>query len=234
MNIRSKFLSGFTLVEMAVVLVILGLLLGGLLLPLSAQLEQQRRSETRKILEDAKEALQGYAITNNHLPCPDRQSGGSGGTNDTANDGVEDFTVGGACATQYGNLPWSTLGIVSQDGWGTIMLYKVTAAFSDRTPLTTFSMASAGTLRVCNERTCAAPRLTDTAAAVIFSLGPNEGFCSSGACLDELENTDTDNDFVSHIPTANGSGNTEYFDDLTVWISEPILKSKMVSAGKLP
>lgn len=226
--------AGFTLVEMAVVVVILGLILGGLLLPLAAQLEQQRRSETRKIMDDAKEALQGYAITNNHLPCPDRQAGGAGTLNDTANDGVEDFAAGGACVTQYGNLPWSTLGIVDEDAWGERIHYKVTTAFSNRVPMTTFSMTSAGSLRVCNQHTCVAPRLTDVAVAVLFSLGQNIGICGSGTCLDELENTDTDNDFVSHTPTPNGSGGTEYFDDMVVWVSDAVLKSKMVSAGKLP
>jgi prepilin-type N-terminal cleavage/methylation domain-containing protein len=40
--------AGFTLVEMAIVLVIVGLLLGGLLMPLSAQIEQRRIGETQK------------------------------------------------------------------------------------------------------------------------------------------------------------------------------------------
>jgi len=44
---------------MAIVLVIIGLLLGGLLMPLSAQLEQQRISETQKYLDQIREALLG-------------------------------------------------------------------------------------------------------------------------------------------------------------------------------
>ena len=52
---------GFTLVEIAIVLVIVGLLIGGLLTPLAAQLEQRRGSETQKALDEAKEALFGFA-----------------------------------------------------------------------------------------------------------------------------------------------------------------------------
>ncbi len=56
--------AGFTLVEMAIVLVIVGLLLGGLLMPLSAQVEQRRIGETQKALDEIKEALVGFAIAN--------------------------------------------------------------------------------------------------------------------------------------------------------------------------
>ncbi len=48
---------GFTLIEMAVVLVIVGLLLGGMLVPLATQMETDRRKETTATLESIREAL---------------------------------------------------------------------------------------------------------------------------------------------------------------------------------
>jgi len=226
---------GFSLVEMAVVLVIFGLVVGSLLGPLTAHIEQQRRSETKLRLDTARDALYGYTITNLHMPCPDRKSGGAGTTYDTANDGVEDYsTATGLCATQYGNLPWSTLALPSTDDWGTAIIYAVASSFSARSPAATFSISSTGNQRVCNESTCAAPRLTDTAAAVLLSQGPNAGTCVYGTCTDELENSDSDADFVSHNPTANGVGGDEYFDDMVSWISGPVLISKMITAGRLP
>ena len=48
-----------------------------------------------------------------------------------------------------------------------------------------------------------------------------------GAAGDEAENADADLTFVSHTPS-------DSFDDLLVWISPSILKSKMVAAGRLP
>ncbi len=52
------------------VLMIVGLLLGGLIVPLSAQMDQRRATETQKTLEEIKEALTGYAVINGQLPCP--------------------------------------------------------------------------------------------------------------------------------------------------------------------
>ena len=50
---------GFSLIEMAIVMLVIGLLLGGLLAPLSAQIEQQRTTETRSQMEEVKRALIG-------------------------------------------------------------------------------------------------------------------------------------------------------------------------------
>ncbi len=55
---------GFTLIELAIVLVILTILIGGLAVPLSAQIQARRIAETQKTLEEAKEAIIGYAMSN--------------------------------------------------------------------------------------------------------------------------------------------------------------------------
>lgn len=107
---------GFTLVEMAVVLTIVALLLGGLLMPFSMQMEQRQYAQTQKTLEEAKEALIGFAMANGRLPCPAT----------AASNGVESFNVGaggtpanGICATFYGGfLPSATLGISALDANG--------------------------------------------------------------------------------------------------------------------
>src|SRR3990167_394325 len=62
---------GFTLIELAVALFIVSLLLGGLLAPLSAQIQARRISDTNKSLHEIKEPLLGFAIIHNaRLPCP--------------------------------------------------------------------------------------------------------------------------------------------------------------------
>ncbi len=233
-----RSISGFTLIEMAMVLIIVGLLLGGLLIPITTQMDQRNYSGTNKIMEDSKEALIGYALSNRHLPCPDKTAGANNGANDNPNDGVEDFNAAGNCIVQEGRLPSATLGLqTALDYWGQPLIYRVTQAYSDRAPLNTFSLASNGNLRVCNEAACNAPRLTDTAVAVIVSRGKNLGVCSTlpspPGCSDERENDDVDNDFVSHTPTVTGSVNGE-FDDAVVWLSSNILLNRMVQAGQLP
>ncbi len=54
---------GFTLIELAIVLVIITTLVGGLAVPLSAQIQARRIAETRKIMEEAREAIIGYAMS---------------------------------------------------------------------------------------------------------------------------------------------------------------------------
>jgi len=67
---------GLTLIEMAVVLMILGFIVAGLLGPVDTQLEARDRRETLAQLERARDALYGYAVTRGRLPCPDSDGDG--------------------------------------------------------------------------------------------------------------------------------------------------------------
>lgn len=60
---------GFTLIELAIVLVIMTILIGGLAMPLSAQIQARRIAETQKILEEAREAIIGYAMSSTTSSC---------------------------------------------------------------------------------------------------------------------------------------------------------------------
>ena len=68
---------GFTLVELAVVIAIVGLILGAFLAPLRAQIDASRIRETERMLGEIRQALIGYAITRGALPCPDVASDSS-------------------------------------------------------------------------------------------------------------------------------------------------------------
>ena len=59
---------GFSLIELAIVMFIVSIILGGLLTPLSTRLESQNRKQTTTMLAEIKESLMGYAIINGHLP----------------------------------------------------------------------------------------------------------------------------------------------------------------------
>lgn len=67
---RSRIARGFTLVELAVVVLVVGLLIGSLLVPLSTQVDQRNIADTQRRLEDAREALFGFAVANGRFPCP--------------------------------------------------------------------------------------------------------------------------------------------------------------------
>lgn len=218
-----NFNSGFTLVEMAVVLVIVGLLLGGLIVPISAQIDQRDYSDAERQLEDIQEALMGYAVVNGSLPCPD-----------TTGDGVMDACVAGSTSSYGGNIPWVTLGIQPTDPWGQYYQYRVNGAFTTAFTLST-SGSGAGKINVYADST-QATLLASNIPAVVYTSGKN-GAMQPPASANELENTtDTtsvkyDGNFVSH--DFSNILNNE-FDDVIVWLSPNVLFNRMVMAGKLP
>ena len=252
---------GFTLVEMAIVLSIMALILGIGLTLLSAQQDQQRINDTNTLLNNAQEALIGFAIVNGRLPCPAS----------AASNGVESYVgvVGSSSCTNFYNgfLPAATLGFKPVDSkgyaidvWNNRIRYAVTA-WSNATPpvsnvfTTTNGMSAAWNsnlspdLRVCSTAAGIAglppvcdigPPSTSLASngvpAVIYSTGKNGAYGGTGT--DEAENpnpnsADNDRVFVYHTPNPDGATGG-YFDDQVIWISPYILYSRMVQAGKLP
>jgi prepilin-type N-terminal cleavage/methylation domain-containing protein len=213
----TRFLHGFTLVEMAVVLVIIGLLLGGLLAPLSVQMETDRRKETQATLRAISEALIGYAQVNRRLPCPDFN-----------NDGLDND----ACSTSNtlppptGRLPYAALGISRTDAWNN-WTYAVNGAFTSSATLTLATSGSgAGRIEVWSASNCTGTRLADNVPAVVVSGGKT---ALVGSPL-EQENTDLDRCFTDAAYIIGGAG----FDDLLTWLVPGVLFNRMVAAGVLP
>jgi len=64
------FQRGFSLVEIAVVLVIVGLALGAGITLLSKQLEAKNVSDTQARIKESSEAITAFASVNRRLPCP--------------------------------------------------------------------------------------------------------------------------------------------------------------------
>ena len=216
MKLKKTRQQGFTLVEMAMVLVILGFVLAALLLPLQAQRQQLAQSQTENTLELAKQALLGFAQSNGRLPCPATvaslgQESPLGGTHNVTppNPAVPN------CAAQSGFLPAATLGIqptdaqgFALDAWNNRIRYAVTAhdtsgvacgAGSDSAPdfTTTGNLAAVGlvclvpNLRVCATSLAAncsnAVNLINNAVAVIYSIGATGAQGFAGR-PDETEN----------------------------------------------
>ncbi len=128
---------GFTLIEIAVVIVVLSFLLAMLAGIATAMVGQQRREATRQRLAGVETALALFVSQNKRLPCP--ADGALAGTN--ANAGVEQFTagipytcsVGGVGGSQQnGVVPWRALGLAEQDatdGWGNRLTYRVATSY---------------------------------------------------------------------------------------------------------
>lgn len=231
-NIK-KFDEGFSLVEMAVVLVILGFVITALILPITAQREANFLHQTDNQLEIARKALIGFAQTNGRLPCPAIDGIGKPG---------EEQVAGGVCnpgqSFADGYLPATTLGITAGfalDGWGHRIRYTVSQSSDNSAPFTSVGAAGMAGKGMSNlnpnlqiKQSTTGVVLINNAVAVIYSTGKD---LSSGG-VDEDENLDGDNEFVSHDIQANGPSGE--FDHRLVWISPYILYNAMIQAGQLP
>ena len=244
--------NGFTLIEMAAVLMIVGLLLGGLLVPLSAQMEQRNVSETRKYMDEVRDALLGFVIANGRFPSPACGTIATGQTNA----GIELSAASAPLCTTSANdisvLPWATLGVSETDAWGRRLTYRVTSTFADTTDGAngtcavtsgvSFQLCSTGNITV--KDSSAGTNVASNIPAIVISHGakgcgaylPTGGrmqddpavalpnYCNDA---NQQENVDGNATFVSKTPTSS-------FDDIVVWITPNILLNRMVTAGKLP
>lgn len=228
---------GFTLTELAVVLVIITLLIGGLAMPLSSQrgLEQQRA--TTQALQDIRDALIGFALIHGRLPCPDTDTDPT-----QASYGIEETTCSDPL-TSEGFLPWRTLGVAEYDAWGSPWTeagsprlghwryrierkYGETTGLKDRilstTPATAYSHDS---LSIINTAGQALYENKERPIAIIYSLGPNNQADGQNA---SFEANASDN------PTYQADQPRPDFDDQLIWLSRSALVNRLVAVGKLP
>ena len=244
---------GFSLIELAIAIFVITLLLGGLLVPLSSQVEQRQISDTRKYLEEIKEALIGFAVANGRLPCPASSTSA----------GVADPPTPGACPNFEGFLPWATLNVAQGgDAWGNRFRYRVASEFTN-TPLSDGTcVVGDGRLGLCDNgnitvntrdsTTKATQAIANNVVALILSHGRNGYGATStdndlrapvpGANVDEAANVDLNATFVYRTPsgvsspcsdTAPGQPFCE-FDDIVTWVSAYTIFNRMVAAGRLP
>lgn len=229
---------GFSLIEMAIVLIILTLVVGSALVPLGAQIEQRQRAETQKTLDEIKEALIGYTVTHKVLPCPSIETTG-------IPNGIASTTcTASPIATGY--IPWVTLGVNNQDAWGNLIRYAVDIQFT-----TTFTLQTTGSITIeTHNPDGSTPSISSNIPAVVLSLGKNGyGAMSTDGVLrfkpaafstndpDEYQNQKNSSSlFFSHTPAPPGTATTAggEFDDMVAWISPNILYNRMVAAGQLP
>jgi len=240
-----KFLSpdqqGFSLVELSIVLVIIGLLVGTAVAPLSSSIKQARYKRTDAQLTNIREALLGYLISTGRLPCPIPLSENQSG--------VDSSSI--VCSMQYGALPASTLGLLGErseqgallDAWGHEYLYSVTQADHDEhgtvgSPdwLTVGELAAEGTenlfaeLQLCRalaDNNCSQKNLiANQIVWVVYSRGESDA--AQGL---ETENADKDTVFAI---SGYSSNKEQAFDDQVIWASRSELVYWLLKANWLP
>jgi len=239
--------TGFTLIELAVVVVVIALLLGGLLVPLTSQVEQRKVAQTDQQLEEIRQALIGFAMINNaRLPRPANSvtDGGERGTCTNAQD----------CT---GYVPWAALGVNKTDAWGKIFRYSVSPEFANVSFTLSTTAANSKIIFTRDATGTQVPLTTATAnpnvVAVVMSYGGNNfGTTTDGIAIGNSSTTNTDEqnnnaEFNScgwvlnctsfwgrPVSTKANAALGGEFDDRVVWVSANVLFNRMVTAGKLP
>ncbi len=118
------------------VLIILGLIFGGLFIPITMQMEQRNISETRTTIENIKEALIGYAMANGRFPCPAAAPGAgvtaveSIGAGGIANGVCNNFLNGFVPGVTLGLTPTNNAGYVL-DAWNNPIRYSISNISDD-------------------------------------------------------------------------------------------------------
>lgn len=193
---------GFTLTELAIVLLILALLGSGALSALRIQTERARFGEARSQVAEAREALLNYAAVERRLPCAD--------AND---DGEPD--CGQPCPDRDGDgkadscrLPWAALGVVARDPWGQRLNYLPSANFTHAG----FGLTSTGELSLQDVQGGALAN-KEAVAFVVWSTGPDTSDSTKTSIPQSL------------TPEAPGT------DDIVMWTSRFVLLGHMLEAG---
>lgn len=195
---------GFTLIEIAIVLVIIGLLVGGVVPLMKVLSERKTRNESLDYLNEARAALVNFAKINGRLPWAD-----------TNNDGVSD-------AGALGWLPFQTLGIKPADSNSRRLRYALNSNLGANLETSCRFLRSGlvgGPLVVDSDGTATAFQV----AAVLISVGPRDAD-NDGNFLDDVtagthqgDNTDGNPNYIRSRPTDTFDDLVEYLDRFTIY-----------------
>ena len=191
--------NGFTLLEIAIVMVIVGLLAGGGVSLMGMLAARKARSDSQQYLIQAKNALVTYAVVNGRLPWADTDGDGQGNSH-----------------ALVGNLPCRELQISPADTYKRPLKYALNSSLgTDR----------AGSCSALHGGLSGGPLMVDAdgaaagfpVAAVLVSAGPMDAD-SNGSVFDAVaagphrgDNSDGAPNYLRH-PPAGG------FDDLTTYV----------------
>ncbi len=224
-----KKMHGFSLLEVSIVLLIMGMLLSSVLQPFGAQMAERQRNQTKTEMLEIRSALVGYVAANHRFPCPLTRVSGSNGD----------------CSRVHGFVPAAALGVDGSynddglliDSWGQPYLYSVSNGDADADGTADFTSVGgmqragmqllSGEFEICDTAASCSRLRANQVAVVLVSTGSK----MSARSNDERENSDGDNRFVSRDIDQVGD---DQFDDMVVWLSESVLFAQLIQARVLP
>jgi len=241
-----KHQKGFTLIEIAIVMVITGLMVSMMAEGFTSVIQRQRLTQTNTYIEQIREALSDYVALNGRLPCPadpsiapgmagyGREAGADCAAVPTAEvaqvDGRIDPVTTVALKIRVGAVPVLTLGLPFEaisDGFGNRFTYAVTESL---TSSTTFA-ASQGAIEIVDSTGTSMLTTPGTGLYTVLSHGRdgrgayNElGNLHGSACGDDdgLDTENCDGDGVFRTGLFSSATGNQHFDDF-VEFSETML-----------
>lgn len=245
---------GFTLIELAVVLVIIGTMLTLGLAAFNAQMTTGAYARTRAKIETIKSALIDHLGRHMYLPCPDRDFGPPPPPPAERGRGEDDRVTADdptkACNAYVGILPYRDLGLGRDDaldGWGNYFTYHVSegAGFLMHwTTLGTDSVqpASTGTLAL-QDAASGGSEIANQLVVVVVSHGKNglgaytvkgvrNSLPDAGSSPDERENTDGNLTYVQRDYSEKVGGGGP-FDDVIGGFTNTQLLGPLVQSGAM-
>jgi prepilin-type N-terminal cleavage/methylation domain-containing protein len=218
---------GFTLLELAVVLVIIGTMLTLGIAAFNAQTTTSAYARTKARMEAVRDALVFFLARSGRLPCPDEDF-----------DGEEDD-----CNPLHGTLPFRTLGLSRDavfDGWEHYIYYRVDDGWRTEK---VFKVTDVGDsdFKILDQ---SGNPLAEALVAVLQSAGRNGlgAYTSKGgrATLpvpslyrDEYENADDNQVFVARAYTEREDATGGPFDDVVLGVSSADVLSPLVHNGQM-
>jgi hypothetical protein len=218
--------------------------------------ENKALDETRRVLDEARDALLGYAAANGYFPCP------ASNTSNGREGAGADHVTGDCPAGFHGFLPAATLGLTSVDASGYAVdgrrqpenrlryavsnqtVSSVANPFTAASGLRRVGLTSVDTENlffVCANGAivtpgtdCGAAPLTSRAVAVVWSVGGNAG--TGGTGVHEGENPNPQGGTADRIFVSRGRSVVAgaEFDDTVVWIPIQLVVNRLLQSGLLP
>lgn len=178
--------SGFTLLELSIVILILSLSVGGIMVVVNQNIRIEKRNELTIKIDRIEAALMDYRIANGRLPCPADLTQ----LITAANFGVEAANAGtctgGSPAANFaslapvgvaGGLPTKTLGLQIEDAfdpWGNRFLYAVDSRITATgNPFNTYPPHDTGSIGMFSILDNNANNVATNTLYVILSHGEN-------------------------------------------------------------
>ena len=245
---KIKLTKGFTLIEVAIVLAIVGIIMAGMFGGMGALRESAKFKEDQRKLQDIKSALISYVAVNGYLPCPTNPNDGNTGLQSPPENRA---TTDGSCDVTFGYLPYADIGSHSVNAYGLPFSYSINTGatadsntknkdhsasyfgasncdinngnppcFNSSTPPTATNLGS-GNFNICKSiigGNCVDP-LAQNIPLVVISHGQNS--CANASNL-EQENCNQNQNYLQATQARSGSN---AFDDVLIWLSSLEIKN---------